>query len=84
MLLWGGFLVFGLVSVLSVLHKLGANLGQLLPLIFSFFFPLRMHFGDGSGDFLVLVHINTCFSCEAFIIHSSFLHSDVKLVKSKT
>lgn len=66
-----------------MLHKLGAKLGQLLPLIYSFF-PLRMHFGDGNGDFFQYVHITTCFSCEAFIIHSLFLHSDAKLIKFKT
>lgn len=73
---------FGLVFVLSVLHKLGANLGQLLPLIF--FFLSECTLVMAMEIFLVLVHTNTCFSCEAFIIHSLFLHSDVKLVKSKT
>lgn len=32
----------------------------------------------------LFVHINTCFSGEAFLIHSLFLHSDAKLVKFKT
>lgn len=77
-------MVFGLVFVLSVLHKLGANLGQLLPLIYIFFSLSECTLVMAMEIFLVLVHINTRFSCEAFIIHSSFLHSDVKLVRSKT
>lgn len=63
---------------------LGAKLGQILPLMY-FFFLLRMHFGDENGDFSsMFVHMNTCFSCEAFIIRSLFLHSDAKLVQLKT
>lgn len=34
--------------------------------------------------FSMFVDITTCFSCEAFIIHSLFLHSDAKLIKFKT
>lgn len=64
--------------------EMGAKLGQLLPLIYSFFFSLKMHFGDGNGDFFqyVCAHKHLVF-CEAFIVYSLFLHSDVNLVKFK-
>lgn len=77
-------LVFILSEGLSVLHKSGAKLGQLLPLIYWFFFLSECTLVMETEIFSLFVHINTCFSGEAFLIHSLFLHSDAKLVKFKT
>lgn len=56
---------FGLVFILSVLTGTA-----FATFIFVFFFLSECTLVIAMEIFSTLVHINTCFSCEAFIIHS--------------